>query len=68
MLILNALTRGAVAFFMIMCLGIGGLMLRDGIDTSAFGGLMAYLPESAQVEETIDGLKATLQRTVNSLL
>ena len=67
MLLLNALTRGLISFFVIMSLGIGGLMLRDGVNVDGVSELMAYLPEG-DLQQTVDSLRASLQRGVNSLM
>ena len=68
MILLNALTRGAISFFVIMSLGICGLMLRDGVDVNGVADLMAYLPETDMegIEQTVDSFKAALQRNVSS--
>ncbi|MCM2563246.1 hypothetical protein M8756_14020 [Lutimaribacter sp. EGI FJ00015] len=68
MVLLNAITRGAVAFVVIMSLGAGGLMLRDGVDMGSVSSLMDDLPESGGLEQTIDGFKASLQRSVDNLM
>jgi hypothetical protein len=68
MILLNALTRGAISFLVIMSLGICGLMLRDGVDVNGVADLMSYLPETDMegIEQTVDSLKAALQRNVSS--
>ena len=64
MFLIQALTRGFVAFFVIMCLGIGGLHVSDGVDTAR----LAALIDADQVLASVEVMKSSLERTVKGLL
>ena len=67
MILLNALTRGAISFLVIMSLGIGGLMLRDGVDIDGLGALMANLSET-DLQQTVASVRQGLQQGMASLM
>lgn len=64
MFLLSALLRGVVAFVMIMCLGIAGLHLQNGVNTAELAQLVPFQDSLPSV----DSMKAAFQATVNSLL
>lgn len=64
MLLFNALVRGVLAFALIMCLGIAGLHLQNGVNTTE---LAQWVP-SFDTLPSVDGMKAAFQAKVNSLL
>ena len=67
MILLQALSRGLVAFFVIFSLGVTGMMIRDGVDLSSIDEIAAYLPDT-EIEGAVDSFKGMLQRRLNDLL
>lgn len=61
MILFTALTRGAIAFLSILSLGIGGLVLRDGVSIDGMTELLAYLPD-ADLHGTVEIVKSSLQQ------
>ncbi|SDJ14659.1 hypothetical protein [Lutimaribacter saemankumensis] len=67
MILVQALSRGIIAFFVIMSLGIAGMMVRDGVNFGSIDEITAYLPDQ-DIEGAVDSFKGMLQRRLNDLM
>ncbi|SDO60713.1 hypothetical protein SAMN05216196_10758 [Lutimaribacter pacificus] len=67
MILVQALGRGLIAFFVIMSLGISGMMLRDGVNLASLGEISAYLPDR-DIGSAVESFKGMLQRRLSDLM
>lgn len=64
MFVVQAFSRGAIAFFVIMSLGVVSLQLRDGVSVSSLDGLF----DADVLMASVDSIKGSLMRTLNGIL